>query len=115
MYIRSIELENFRNYRRLDLKVEPSVNVFYGSNAQGKTNILESIYLCTSTHSHRTSKDSDMILHGEHRYKVKLYLTASFNAYDESVSVIYDDGSGEDSSPNVPKRSFVMMTSLLTN
>ena len=104
MYIRSIELENFRNYRRLDLKVEPSVNVFYGSNAQGKTNILESIYLCTSTHSHRTSKDSDMILHGEHRYKVKLYLTASFNAYDESVSVIYDDGSGEDSSSKRAKK-----------
>ena len=104
MYIRSIELENFRNYRRLDLKVEPSVNVFYGSNAQGKTNILESIYLCTSTHSHRTSKDSDMILHGEHRYKVKLYLTASFNAYDESVSVIYDDGLSEDVSSKRAKK-----------
>ena len=104
MYIRSIELQNFRNYRRLDLKVEPSVNVFYGSNAQGKTNILESIYLCTSTHSHRTSKDSEMILHGEHRYKVKLQLTSSYNAYDESVSVMYDDGQGEDSTVKRAKK-----------
>ena len=104
MYIRSIELQNFRNYRRLDLKVEPSANVFYGSNAQGKTNILESIYLCTSTHSHRTSKDSEMILHGEHRYKVKLQLTSSYNAYDESVSVMYDDGQGEDSTVKRAKK-----------
>ena len=104
MIIRSIELQNFRNYRRLDLKVEPSVNVFYGSNAQGKTNILESIYLCTSTHSHRTSKDNEMILHGEHRYKVKLQLTSSYNAYDESVSVMYDDGQGEDSTVKRAKK-----------
>ena len=104
MYIRSIELQNFRNYRRLDLKVEPSVNVFYGANAQGKTNILESIYLCTSTHSHRTSKDSEMILHGEHMYSVKLNLTSSFHAYDESVSVIYDDGeSGNNASRRAKK------------
>ena len=104
MYIRSIELDNFRNYRRLDLKVEPSVNVFYGSNAQGKTNILESIYICTSTHSHRTSKDSEMILHGEHFYKVKLNLTSSINPYDESVSVFYDDGSGENTSSKRAKK-----------
>ncbi|MBO4926683.1 MAG: DNA replication/repair protein RecF [Clostridiales bacterium] len=96
MYIRSIELENFRNYRRLDLKVEPSVNVFYGANAQGKTNILEAIYICTSTHSHRTSKDAEMVMHGEHGYKVKLKLTSSFNTYDESVAVMYEDGQGSE-------------------
>ena len=105
MYIRSIELTNFRNYRRLDLKVEPSVNVFYGANAQGKTNILESIYLCTSTHSHRTSKDSDMVLHGEHGYKVRLALTSSYNAYDESVSVVFDDGCGENSTVKRPRKT----------
>ncbi|MBO7563473.1 MAG: DNA replication/repair protein RecF [Clostridiales bacterium] len=105
MITRSIELQNFRNYRRLDLKVEPSVNVFYGSNAQGKTNVLESIYLCTSTHSHRTTKDSEMILHGEHNYKVKLKLTSSFHAYDESVSVVYEDGQGDLSSVKRPKKT----------
>jgi len=105
MYIRSIELENFRNYRRLDLEVEPSVNVFYGSNAQGKTNILEAIYICTSTHSHRTSKDQEMIMHGEHDYKVKLKLTSSYNAYDESVSVLFSDGTGKNGENSSSKRA----------
>ena len=105
MYIRSIELENFRNYRRLDLEVEPSVNVFYGANAQGKTNILEAIYICTSTHSHRTSKDQELITHGEHMYKVKLKLTSSYNAYDESVSVIYTDGNEKNGDISPSKRA----------
>lgn len=105
MYIRSIQLENFRNYRRLDLTVEPSVNVFYGENAQGKTNILESIYVCTSTHSHRTAKDSELIYHGEHGYKVKLNITSDFHAYDESVSVIFDDGCGEMSTSKRAKKT----------
>lgn len=105
MYIRSIELENFRNYRRLDLEVEPSVNVFYGENAQGKTNILEAIYLCTSTHSHRTGKDAEMVFHGEHSYRVKLKLTSSFQPYDESVSVRYSDGDGSSSSMKKAKKT----------
>ena len=106
MHIRSIELENFRNYRRLDLEVEPSVNVFYGENAQGKTNILEAIYLCTSTHSHRTGKDAEMVFHGEHNYRVKLKLTSSFQPYDESVSVQYSDGV-DPSSPTKKSRKTV--------
>ena len=105
MHIRSIELENFRNYRRLDLEVEPSVNVFYGENAQGKTNILEAIYLCTSTHSHRTGKDAELIFHGEHNYRVKLKLTSSFQPYDESVSVQYSDGNDPSSSLKKPKKT----------
>ena len=45
MFIKSIHLENFRNYGRLDLDVGPSVNIFYGNNAQGKTNLVEGIYV----------------------------------------------------------------------
>jgi len=76
MFIRSIHIENFRNYRRLDLNVEPSINVFFGENAQGKTNIIEAIYLCACARSHRTSKDRELIFHGESGYKVKLDLLA---------------------------------------
>jgi len=76
MLIRSIHIENFRNYRRLDLDVEPSINVFYGENAQGKTNIIEAIYLCACARSHRTSKDRDLIFHGESGYKVQLDMLA---------------------------------------
>ena len=46
MVIESIKLENFRNYETLELTLDPGTNIFYGENAQGKTNILESVYLC---------------------------------------------------------------------
>ena len=75
MFIRSIHLENFRNYGRLDLDVGPSVNIFYGDNAQGKTNLVEGIYVASSITSHRTSKDSDLIKFGENEYKASLDLT----------------------------------------
>lgn len=91
MRIRSVELTNFRNFRRLELEVGSSVNVFYGANAQGKTNILEALYLCACARSHRTSKDRDLILHNETKYKVRLILTSDNDDYDESVSLSYFD------------------------
>ena len=75
MFIRSIHLQNFRNYGRLDLDVGPSVNIFYGDNAQGKTNLVEGIYVASSITSHRTSKDADLIKFGENEYKASLDLT----------------------------------------
>ena len=61
MIIDSIKLENFRNYRSLKLKFDQGTNIFYGDNAQGKTNILESVYVCGTTKSQRSSKDREMI------------------------------------------------------
>lgn len=59
--INSLKLKNFRNYDLLSLEMDPAINIFYGDNAQGKTNILESLYLCGTTKSHRGTKDRDMI------------------------------------------------------
>lgn len=53
MYIESIELKNYRNYNSLALEFDKGTNIFYGDNAQGKTNILEAAYLCSTTKSHR--------------------------------------------------------------
>ncbi|MFV0528392.1 MAG: DNA replication/repair protein RecF [Lachnospiraceae bacterium] len=61
MYIESIQLKSFRNYDILELTLDQGTNVFYGDNAQGKTNILESIYLCGTTKSHKKSKDGEVI------------------------------------------------------
>lgn len=61
MIIKSLKLKNFRNYDLLDLDFNDSTNIFYGDNAQGKTNILEAIYLSGTTKSHRGTKDRDMI------------------------------------------------------
>lgn len=64
MIVKSLKLKNFRNYDLLRLEFDPSTNIFYGDNAQGKTNILESIYLTGTTKSHRGTKDRDMIQFG---------------------------------------------------
>ena len=59
MYIESLELKNFRNYEDLSIVLDPGTNILYGDNAQGKTNVLEAIYLCGTTKSHRGSKDKE--------------------------------------------------------
>ena len=61
MKIESLKLKNFRNYDLLNLEFDQAANIFYGDNAQGKTNILEAVYLSGTTKSHRGSKDRDMI------------------------------------------------------
>lgn len=61
MQIETLELNNFRNYDSLHLNLDSGTNILYGDNAQGKTNILESIYLCATTKSHRGSKDREII------------------------------------------------------
>jgi len=61
MIIKSLKLKNFRNYDLLDLKFDSATNIFYGDNAQGKTNILEAVYLSGTTKSHRGTKDRDLI------------------------------------------------------
>lgn len=65
MKIKSLKLKNFRNYDLLDLTFDDSANIFYGDNAQGKTNILEALYLSGTTKSHRGSKDRDLIEFGK--------------------------------------------------
>ena len=61
MILRKIELKNFRNYDNLELNFDKKINIFIGNNAQGKTNILESIYVLALTKSHRTNKDTYLI------------------------------------------------------
>lgn len=72
MIIKSIELKNYRNYKELHLDFDQRINIFYGNNAQGKTNILESIYLGCTTKSHRGSKDRDIIKFDQEEAHIKL-------------------------------------------
>jgi DNA replication and repair protein RecF len=61
MILTNLQLKNFRNYDNLDLSFNKKINIFIGNNAQGKTNILESIYVLSLTKSHRTNKDLYLI------------------------------------------------------
>ena len=73
MFLKKISLTNFRNYDNLDLEFDKNINIFIGNNAQGKTNILESIYVLSISKSHRINKDLFLIkdnclftkIHGE--------------------------------------------------
>ena len=61
MLITELELQNFRNYEKQKIEFNNNINIFYGDNAQGKTNIIESIFLCAIGKSYRTSKDKELI------------------------------------------------------
>ena len=61
MFIKSLELKNYRNYEQLSMNFAGGTNLLYGDNAQGKTNIVEAIYLAATTKSHRGSKDREII------------------------------------------------------
>lgn len=61
MWIKNIKINNFRNYIKEEINLEKNINIFYGENAQGKTNIIESIFLCSLGKSFRAKKDNEMI------------------------------------------------------
>ncbi len=74
MYINNLALSNFRNYENLNISFSKGTNILYGDNAQGKTNILESIYMSATTKSHRGSRDKDIIRFGEEESHIRVDL-----------------------------------------
>nr|MDD6335971.1 DNA replication/repair protein RecF [bacterium] len=72
MRLTRLELQNFRTYAALELELEGGVSVFTGENAQGKTNLLEAIYLCCVGRSHRTAHDAEMIREGAGEGRVRV-------------------------------------------
>ena len=81
MQIYNLKLENFRNYNELNLDFAPGINMIYGLNGQGKTNIVEAIYFFAVAKSHRVLKDKDLIMHGKEFAKLELetYSPLSFS------------------------------------
>ena len=61
MWIKKIKINNFRNYKQQEIVLEENINIFYGENAQGKTNIIEAIFLGSMGKSFRAKKDKEMI------------------------------------------------------
>jgi len=75
MIINSLELENYRNYDTLTLSFDKGTNIFYGDNAQGKTNILEAIYMLATTKSHKGSKDKDIVKFTNEEAHIRSYIS----------------------------------------
>lgn len=61
MYLKKVKINNFRNYSHLELELKNGINIFYGNNGHGKTNLLESIYVLGLTKSHRSFIDNNLI------------------------------------------------------
>ncbi len=74
MIIKRLELADFRNYESLDLCFDKGVNILYGNNAQGKTNILEAIYVSATTKSHKSSKDKEMVHFDKEEAHIRTYV-----------------------------------------
>ncbi|MHB8130411.1 MAG: DNA replication/repair protein RecF [Mobilitalea sp.] len=74
MIVKSLELKDYRNYNNLNMQFHSGTNILYGENAQGKTNILEAIYLCGTTKSHRGSKDKEIVMFHEEEAHVRVIL-----------------------------------------
>lgn len=91
MRVEKISLRNFRNYNRLQIDFSENVNIFIGANAQGKTNILEAIYLGSVGKSHRTSEDDDLIRWDEAESAVELVFTRQGVANKLSFRLLKDN------------------------
>lgn len=92
MYIKEIELKDFRNYKEIRVSFSEYVNIFLGNNAQGKTNLLEGIYLNAMARSFKTLKDKELIRFGEEFCKIK---TIAFFDDDEHTTEILINKEGK--------------------
>ena len=70
MKIKNIEIHNFRNYEILNINFNDNINIFIGNNGEGKTNILESIYVLAITKSHRSYIDKNLITNNKNIMKI---------------------------------------------
>ena len=81
MIIKSLKLKNYRNYELLNMTFDSRTNILYGDNAQGKTNILEALYLSGTTKSHRGTKDRDMIRFGEEESHIETIVEKKWSGF----------------------------------
>ena len=81
MQIKNLNLQNYRNYDSLSVNFYPGCNIIYGENGQGKTNILESIYMCGFGKSHKSSKEREIIKNGYEEAHIKAEFESEYNSH----------------------------------
>ncbi|MBQ0035885.1 MAG: DNA replication/repair protein RecF [Firmicutes bacterium] len=81
MYIKSVQLDGYRNYKNATVYFDKGTNVLYGDNAQGKTNVLESIFMCATTKSHKGTRDKEVIGFNENEAHITMYLDKNSDEY----------------------------------
>ena len=88
MYIKKIKLQNFRNYNEQEIILNNNINVFFGQNAQGKTNIVESIFICSLGKSFRTNKEKELIKFNENNTRIEM----EYEKKDRNGKINYNIG-----------------------
>lgn len=88
MFLKSLYLRNFRNYAEAEVFFSPKVNLILGDNAQGKTNLLEAIYLIATGKSFRTPHLKDLIKHGEYFFFLEAIIHK--NQIDQKIQIAFD-------------------------
>lgn len=87
MIIKKIKLKNYRNYKDLEINFDKKINIIYGDNAVGKTNLLESIFLTATFKSHKNSKDSEIINFEEKTSHINLLLEKNNKIHEIDVQL----------------------------
>lgn len=87
MTIQELDLFQFRNYKKQNLTFGDGINILYGQNAQGKTNILEALYISSTGKSHRTNNYNDLIQSGQNGFEIKL--RAKLKDRENSIIIRY--------------------------
>ncbi len=91
MIIHSLKLRNFRNYEEIEILPHPGVNILFGQNGSGKTNLLEAIHYCALGRSHRTSQDKEVVLKGADMAAVGVQLQKTGTRMDVQVKLTPND------------------------
>ncbi len=105
MKIESISLVNFRNYEKLNIEFDNFINIFYGKNGSGKTNLIEAIYLLSLTKSFRISNDKFLIRKGNMKTKVRGSIRKNGDLSEYTVEISNDGKSVEIDNNKVEKIS----------
>ena len=110
MHIEKLLLKNYRNIKKTYLDLNPNLNIFIGNNGQGKTNLLEAVYLIATTESHRTNRDSELIEWDEDNALVQLKLIK--DDYDLTISYKIE---GRDKKIKINKNPLEKISDLVGN
>ncbi|TVX89826.1 DNA replication/repair protein RecF [Paenibacillus agilis] len=87
MFVKSVSLQHYRNYETMELDTNNNVNIFVGRNAQGKTNLLESIFVLALTKSHRTAKDRELIAWDKDHTLLKAAVERKYGTYNLELNI----------------------------
>lgn len=88
MIVKSIKLKNFRNFEELNIELNDVLNIFIGDNGQGKTNLLESIYLCSIGKTFKLNTENDLIKFGQNNFEIEI-LVSKGNNENKSINISY--------------------------